>query len=154
MYQVDRNTLAAQKQINLYVRRLYNNRSNCIFIFDAHEADLCFLVSRSTTTKAVGIAFGLMTFQRLSGVSAVVYYTVDIFRGAGTSIPPTTATIIVGVVSVIASATSACLVDRLGRRFLLILSDSVMAVSLAVMGIYFAYKESGKFKFVCVCMFF
>ncbi|XP_054258378.1 facilitated trehalose transporter Tret1-2 homolog isoform X2 [Macrosteles quadrilineatus] len=98
---------------------------------------------RSTTTKAVGIAFGLMTFQRLSGVSAVVYYTVDIFRGAGTSIAPTTATIIVGVVSVVASVTSACLVDRLGRRFLLILSDAVMAVSLAVMAVYFAYKESG-----------
>ncbi|XP_054258380.1 facilitated trehalose transporter Tret1-like isoform X4 [Macrosteles quadrilineatus] len=97
---------------------------------------------RSTTTKAVGIAFGLMTFQRLSGVSAVVYYTVDIFRGAGTSIAPTTATIIVGVVSVVASVTSACLVDRLGRRFLLILSDAVMAVSLAVMAVYFAYKES------------
>lgn len=88
-----------------------------------------------------------MTFQRLSGVSAVVYYTVDIFRGAGTSIAPTTATIIVGVMSVIASATSACLVDRLGRRFLLILSDSVMAVSLAVMGIYFAYKDSGELLF-------
>lgn len=85
-----------------------------------------------------------MTFQRLSGVSAVVYYTVDIFRGAGTSIAPTTATIIVGVVSVVASVTSACLVDRLGRRFLLILSDAVMAVSLAVMAVYFAYKESGK----------
>uniref|UniRef100_A0A1B6IA19 Major facilitator superfamily (MFS) profile domain-containing protein n=1 Tax=Homalodisca liturata TaxID=320908 RepID=A0A1B6IA19_9HEMI len=98
---------------------------------------------RSTTTKAIAIALGLMTFQRLSGVSAVVYYTVDIFRGAGTSIPPTTATIIVGVVSVIASATSACLVDRVGRRFLLIMSDAVMAISLAVMGIYFVYKDSG-----------
>uniref|UniRef100_A0A1B6EHF6 Major facilitator superfamily (MFS) profile domain-containing protein n=1 Tax=Cuerna arida TaxID=1464854 RepID=A0A1B6EHF6_9HEMI len=110
--------------------------------FSSIKEKLSSLSLRSTTSKAIAIALGLMTFQRLSGVSAVVYYTVDIFRGAGTSIPPTTATIIVGVVSVIASAASACLVDRVGRRFLLIMSDAIMAISLAVMGIYFVYKDS------------
>jgi Sugar (and other) transporter. len=43
---------------------------------------------------------GLMTFQRFSGVSALIYYTVDIFRNAGTRIAPSTASIIVGAVQV------------------------------------------------------
>lgn len=98
---------------------------------------------RSTTTKAVAISFGLMSCQRLSGVSAVIYYTVDIFRGAGTTLDPTTATIAVGLSQVAASATSALLVDKLGRRFLLLLSNIVMALSLAVMVVYSSYREQG-----------
>lgn len=98
---------------------------------------------RSTATKAVAISFGLMSCQRLSGVSAVIYYTVDIFRGAGTTLAPTTATIAVGLSQVAASATSALLVDKLGRRFLLLLSNVVMAASLAVMVLYSSYREQG-----------
>lgn len=53
-----------------------------------------------------------MTFQRLSGVSAVVYYTVDIFRGTGSQIRPEYATIVVGIVSLFSSGASAFFVDR------------------------------------------
>ncbi|XP_075228472.1 trehalose transporter 1-like protein [Lycorma delicatula] len=97
----------------------------------------------STTAKAVIIGFGLMTFQRLSGVSAVVYYTVDIFRGANTTVAPETATIIVGVVAVVASSVSAIFVDRLGRKALLILSGIAMSLSLAVLTVYFILKSYG-----------
>uniref|UniRef100_A0A1B6BY04 Major facilitator superfamily (MFS) profile domain-containing protein n=1 Tax=Clastoptera arizonana TaxID=38151 RepID=A0A1B6BY04_9HEMI len=98
---------------------------------------------RSPTSKAVFICFGLFTFQRLSGVSAVVYYTVDIFRGAESSVPPATATIIVGFFAVLSSAASAILVDKLGRRFLLIFSNVFMSLSLAIMAVYSILLENG-----------
>ena len=89
-----------------------------------------------------------MTFQRLRGESAVIYYTVDVFRGAGTTLAPTTATIAVGLSQVAASATSALLVDKLGRRVLLLLSNTVMSLSLAVMVVYSSYREQGALSLI------
>ena len=48
----------------------------------------------------------LMFFQQFTGVNALVYYTVSIFRSAGSSIDSRYATIIVGVVQLIFTALS------------------------------------------------
>nr|CAD7460397.1 unnamed protein product [Timema tahoe] len=95
------------------------------------------LLSNPVTRKALTIALGLMTFQQLSGINAVIFYTGQIFDLAGSSIPSTTACIIIGVVQVIATYVSTLLVDRAGRRILLLISDSVMALCLGVLGAYF-----------------
>ncbi|KAI5714525.1 hypothetical protein M8J77_001145 [Diaphorina citri] len=98
---------------------------------------------RSPTGKAIGIIMGLMTFQRFSGVSALIYYTVDIFRNAGTRIAPSTASIIVGAVQVVVSLLSSLLIDRLGRRFLLLTSEITMAFCQLLLVAYFVFKNQG-----------
>nr|CAD7197765.1 unnamed protein product [Timema douglasi] len=95
------------------------------------------LLSNPVTRRALTIALGLMMFQQLSGVNAVIFYTGQIFDLAGSSIPSATACIIIGVVQVIATYVSTLLVDRAGRRILLLISDSVMALCLGVLGAYF-----------------
>nr|CAD7266896.1 unnamed protein product [Timema shepardi] len=95
------------------------------------------LLSNPVTRRALTIALGLMMFQQLSGVNAVIFYTGQIFDLAGSSIPSVTACIIIGVVQVIATYVSTLLVDRAGRRILLLISDSVMALCLGVLGAYF-----------------
>ena len=60
-----------------------------------------------------------------------------LFQSAGSDLEPSTATIIVGVIQVVSTFISTLVVDRLGRRILLLISDCVMAICTLLRGIYF-----------------
>lgn len=47
-------------------------------------------------TKALIIAVGLVSFQQLSGINVVLFYSQSIFEKAGSSLEPAVATILVG----------------------------------------------------------
>lgn len=70
-----------------------------------------------------------------------MFYTVDIFNDAGSTLDPKVATIIVGVVQVGASILAAILMDKAGRRVLLLLSGILMTGALCVLGGFFYMKE-------------
>lgn len=55
---------------------------------------------------------------------------------------PNTSTIIVGVMSVIATYISTLVVDRLGRKILLLCSIVVMGICTLFIGVFFYMKES------------
>ena len=55
---------------------------------------------------------GLMLFQQLSGINAVMFYSVSIFKTSGSSIDSNLATIVLGVVNIAATMVSNALVDR------------------------------------------
>ena len=97
---------------------------------------------KSPTAKAVKIIFGLMIFQQLTGIDAVIYYTVDIFNDAGTSLSPFVCTIIVGLLQLISTYIPSLVVDRAGRRILLIVSELGMAVSLLVLSLHFSMQSN------------
>lgn len=99
---------------------------------------------RKTSVKALIIMLGLMFFQQMSGINAVIFYTGFIFEKANTGIKGSLATIIVGVMQVIATFVSSMIVDKLGRRILLLLSVSVMALCTIVLGVYFFLSDSGQ----------
>lgn len=86
----------------------------------------------------------LMFFQQFSGINAVIFFTVDIFKMAGSSLNPSYCSIIVGVVQVLMTFVAAILVERAGRKILLIQSSAVMGLCLMVLGIYFNFKDAGK----------
>lgn len=89
------------------------------------------------------IGLGLMLFQQFSGINAVIFYTNDIFQSAGSNIPAVIATIIVGVVQTIATYISSILVDKAGRRILLLQSCVIMGICLIVLGVYFKMQFDG-----------
>jgi SP family facilitated glucose transporter-like MFS transporter 8 len=60
-----------------------------------------------------------------------------LFQSAGSTLEASTATIIVGVIQAIATFISTLVVDRLGRRILLLISDFVMAICTLLLGVYF-----------------
>ncbi|XP_037031895.1 facilitated trehalose transporter Tret1-like isoform X2 [Bradysia coprophila] len=99
--------------------------------------------ARRTSVKALIIMLGLMFFQQMSGINAVIFYTGFIFDRANTGIQGSIATIIVGVMQVIATFVSSIIVDKLGRRILLLISVSVMALCTIVLGIYFYLSDQG-----------
>lgn len=99
-------------------------------------------ITKKTAIKALIICYSLMLFQQLSGINAVIFNTAAIFESAGASIDPSIATIIIGVIQVIATFTSTLVVDRLGRRILLLLSALIMCVCSTSLGVFFFLKDA------------
>ncbi|XP_015109398.1 facilitated trehalose transporter Tret1 isoform X2 [Diachasma alloeum] len=91
--------------------------------------------------KPLAISLGLMFFQQLSGINAVIFYTVEIFKSAGSSIESNLSTIIVGIVNFASTFVATALIDRLGRKILLYISSAAMIVTLATLGFFFYFKE-------------
>lgn len=87
--------------------------------------------------RPVGIALGLMLFQQFSGINAVIFYTVKIFQDAGSSVDEFVSTMVVGAVNLAAVVVATALIDRLGRKVLLVASAAAMAAALAVLGTFF-----------------
>ncbi|XP_073052916.1 sugar transporter ERD6-like 6 [Primulina eburnea] len=85
------------------------------------------------------IGIGLLLLQQLSGANGVIFYSATIFKSAGIS-SSNAATVGVGTIQVIATAISTWLVDRTGRRVLLLVSSSGMAISLFLVSVSFFVK--------------
>lgn len=92
--------------------------------------------------RALMISLGLVSFQQLSGINIVLFYTQTIFSLAGTAIPSEISTIIVGVVQVLAGFLTPLLVERTGKRLILISSAVGMAFAMAILGLYFYIQNS------------
>lgn len=99
-------------------------------------------LSKKASIRALIISLGLMFFQQVSGINAVIFYTNDIFIAAGSDIKPSIAAIIVGVMQVVATFIASLVVDRLGRRLLLLASDAIMALCTILLGIFFFMKQN------------
>ncbi|XP_011643846.1 facilitated trehalose transporter Tret1-2 homolog [Pogonomyrmex barbatus] len=91
--------------------------------------------------KALIYTCALVSFQQFTGINIVLFYMQPIFISAGISIPTEQATIIIGVVQVLASGITPIVVDRFGRRVLLVFSSIGTTVTLCALGLYFYLKE-------------
>lgn len=97
-------------------------------------------LKKKSTLKALLIAFGLMFFQQFSGINAIILYSSEIFQESGVKFDPKIASILVAAFQVVATFISSLVVDKLGRRMLLIVSLSVMALSSTLLASYFTVK--------------
>ncbi|XP_071561826.1 facilitated trehalose transporter Tret1 isoform X3 [Temnothorax nylanderi] len=87
------------------------------------------------------ISLGLMLFQQMSGINAVIFYTVQIFQDAGSTIDKNLSTIIIGIVNFISTFVAAAVIDKLGRKMLLYISAVMMALTLFSLGGFFYVKS-------------
>ncbi|KPJ16703.1 Facilitated trehalose transporter Tret1 [Papilio machaon] len=92
---------------------------------------------------AVLISLGLMFFQQLSGINAVIFYASTIFESAGSSIDPKLSSVIIGVVNFISTFIATVLIDRLGRKILLYISSVSMILTLVTLGSYYYLQNVG-----------
>ena len=101
---------------------------------------------------AVFVGIGLAVFQQITGINTIIYYSPEILRMSG--YPSAKAAIlaagIIGVVNVLITVVSVLLVDRLGRRFLLLFGTAGMAVALTIVGFGFHRFATGPAVFYAV----
>ncbi|XP_066142079.1 facilitated trehalose transporter Tret1-like isoform X2 [Euwallacea fornicatus] len=110
---------------------------------DKSEAEKGSFIEALQTTaakKSIFICFSLMVFQQLSGINAVIFFMSNIFGSAGGNIDPSYSTIGVGVVQVVATFISSLVVDKFGRKILLITSALFMSISGALLGVFFTLQ--------------
>uniref|UniRef100_A0A2H8TNF3 Facilitated trehalose transporter Tret1 n=1 Tax=Melanaphis sacchari TaxID=742174 RepID=A0A2H8TNF3_9HEMI len=92
--------------------------------------------------KVAIISFGLVIVQRMSGAGGVIQYSVTLFKRSGSTIEPNLACIIVGTFQLVASGVSFLLVDKIGRRTLLLISSAIIIACLVFLIFYFSFIEN------------
>ncbi|WJJ95703.1 sugar porter family MFS transporter [Algibacter luteus] len=79
------------------------------------------------------IAFGIAFFQQITGINAIFYYAPTIFEQAGGNTDSSfLQAIVVGITNLVFTLIAIRLIDRLGRKPLLIIGTSVMAIALSM----------------------
>ncbi|KAF2359664.1 Sugar/inositol transporter [Trinorchestia longiramus] len=94
--------------------------------------------------KPLIIAINLMMFQQISGINAILFNLTTIFESADVDMSSENSSILVAIVQVIGCVVAAGVMDKAGRRLMLIISSVVMAVSQATMGVYFYLLSQDK----------
>lgn len=87
---------------------------------------------------ALIIGVSLAVLQQVTGINAVMYYAPEIFKtmGAGTN-ASLVQTILIGFVNFVFTIVAIWLIDKVGRKALLLVGSSMMTICLAVIGIAF-----------------
>ena len=87
--------------------------------------------------KPLTVSMGLMALQQLSGINVVMFYTVSIFQSAGYKENGEMATVMIGMCQVVMTLVACWLMDKAGRRILLIAGSVGMAGTCFSMGLYY-----------------
>ena len=93
---------------------------------------------------ALVVGIGLAIFQQVTGINTVIYYAPLIIQSAGISSESGAilATAGIGVVNVLMTIVAMWLIDRVGRRPLLLVGTAGMVATLGLLGL--AFHMSGK----------
>lgn len=100
------------------------------------------ILSSKELKRALAITLGLMLFQQLSGITAVLFYTQSIFTESGANLEPALCSIIVGIVQLIISCIIPFSIETLGRKKVLIISAIGNFLTLASLGVYSFLKDN------------
>jgi SP family arabinose:H+ symporter-like MFS transporter len=94
--------------------------------------------------KALLIGFLLAAFSQTSGITAILSFLPNVFRSAGqNSSDALFQTVLVGVVNLVFTALAIWLVDKAGRKTLLLFGTSVQTVALASAACLYLAGQSG-----------
>ena len=116
---------------------------------DASGGKVAFFTRRYR--KVILMAFCIAMFNQLSGINAILYYAPKVMKLAGGEHVlgpafPYVASVIVGLMNLIATMAALTVIDKLGRRQLMIVGSIGYLVSLGFLSaIMFAY-EGNKFE--------
>jgi sugar porter (SP) family MFS transporter len=98
----------------------------------------------SRVLKIIGIGVFLAFLQQWSGLNVVIYYASDIFQAAGYNLKEMMLNIVViGSVMVLSVFITLFTVDRLGRKTLLLIGTSAMAIIYGLIGYCFYANFNG-----------
>lgn len=89
------------------------------------------------------MSLALATVQRMTGAGAIIQFTSKLFQISGSTVQANTASIITGIFQLAGSGVSIALIDKVGRRKLLLISSLVVAVCLTMLTVYFYYLTTG-----------
>jgi SP family sugar:H+ symporter-like MFS transporter len=111
-----------------------------------HQPRLSDLIVQGTRRLApvVWIGIGLAAFQQLVGINIIFYYGEVLWKSVGaTEQWALRINLLTGLVNILATIPAIALIDRAGRKPLLLAGSAGMAVTLAVMAVVFGTARIG-----------
>ncbi|KHD85330.1 sugar porter family MFS transporter [Bacillus ginsengihumi] len=93
-------------------------------------------VKEKWVRPALIVGIGLAVFQQIIGCNTVLYYAPTTFTNVGLGASAAIlGTVGIGIVNVIVTAVAVVLIDKIGRKPLLLIGNAGMSISLFVLGI-------------------
>jgi SP family facilitated glucose transporter-like MFS transporter 8 len=84
-----------------------------------------------------------MALNQFCGCFAMINFTATIFKESGSTLSPNISSIVVGGIQIIGSIFPTLLVDRLGRKMMMVISAFGTSMGLTVLGVYMLVKSQG-----------
>lgn len=114
------------------------------------EPRLSWRLNRRPILLAIALAF----FNQFSGINAILYYLADIFRSAGFGgVSADLQSVAIGGVNLVATLVGMSLIDRWGRKPLLMAGAAVMTLALAAVAVIFATGRGEGALVYCLAAF-
>ncbi|XP_003383220.1 PREDICTED: solute carrier family 2, facilitated glucose transporter member 1-like [Amphimedon queenslandica] len=111
--------------------RNQNQRANSLVITD--------FITNPVLRRALAISIMLHLSQQITGIGSLLYYSSQIFKDAGVS-DGDVATSVMGVVLVLGTIATIILIDRVGRRTLMLYGLGGMAIFFALVSTAFCFQ--------------
>jgi sugar porter (SP) family MFS transporter len=100
------------------------------------------------------LAIGMGMFNQLSGINAILYYLGDIFGAAGfSSLSSNLQSIVIGATNLLATLVAMTLIDRTGRKPLLLIGSVGMALAQAGVAAIMAFNAARALLLPLLVMF-
>ncbi|MFE6736718.1 sugar porter family MFS transporter [Microbacterium sp. NPDC057650] len=92
----------------------------------------------------VWVGIILSTFQQFVGINVIFYYSTTLWRSVGFAESDSFGiSVITGIVNVLVTLIAIFLVDRVGRKPILLTGSAIMTVALGAMALCFAFSVTG-----------
>ena len=109
---------------------------------------------RRTYFRPLLIAMLLMAFSQFCGINAIIYYSTKIFASAGAVKNAAFASSMwIGLVNLLFTFVAIALVDKAGRKPLLLVGTAVQTVALSLVGWMFHIQQNGLALLICIVGF-
>jgi len=117
-----------------------------------HESGTLKELFRPGLRMAMLVGVFLALFSQVTGINAIIYYAPEIFKSAGFGAESAfMQTVIIGVVNTLFTFLAIWLIDKAGRRALLLWGVSGMIVCLLAVGLCYHYRWfSGPWLLICI----
>ncbi len=103
--------------------------------------------------KIVGLGVFLAVFQQWCGINVIFNYAEEVFKAAGYNVSDIMLNIVItGVVNLVFTFVAIYTVDKLGRRFLILIGAAGLAGVYAILGIGYALESQGIHMLVLVVL--
>jgi SP family arabinose:H+ symporter-like MFS transporter len=104
--------------------------------------------------KAMIVGLFLALFSQITGINAIIYYAPNIFQSAGFSVHNALAgTLLIGGINLLFTFVAIALIDRMGRKSLLLWGVGGMILSLAGTAYCFNAHVQGIWLVLCICFY-
>lgn len=93
--------------------------------------------------KAFLVGITLMAVSELSGSFTIVNFAGPMFKASGSTVDPNFSSFCLGGIQILGTLATLCLIDKMGRRILLIVSTVGVALGTFVVGMYSLFYSEG-----------